>query len=401
MSFVVTLADAADAGAGAVGGKAASLGELARAGVAVPPGFAVTAGAFTAAMAALDPDGAMRAGIEGLPAGDLAEIARVAARFRGVIAEAPLPSGVAVAIEESYATLGGTPDVAVRSSATVEDSAEASFAGLQDTYLGVSGPAPVLDHVRRCWASMYNDESVAYRRRLGLPETGVAMAVVVQRMVAPRAAGVMFTRSPVTGDRSVVAIEGTWGLGSALVSGDVTPDAWVISKVTGEITARRVSPKVKIHGFIPNGGVANAGGTGGTGGVMGRVTVSDTPEDLREAPCLTDEEIRALAVVARRVEAHYGIPQDIEWAVLDAPFAGADPGSPSGDLRGAGSPGVGSPSAGSPSAGSPGAGGSAESRVVLLQSRPETVWSARDPKPAGAPKPRAADHVLTLFGKPL
>jgi pyruvate,water dikinase len=124
---------------------------------------------------------------------------------------------------------------------------------------------------------------------------------------------------------------------------------------------------------------------------MGRVTVSDTPDDLREAPCLTDEEIRALAVVARRVEAHYGAPQDIEWAVLDAPFAGAGPGSPGGD----------SPSVGSPGAGSRGAGGSAESRVVLLQSRPETVWSARDPKPAGAPKPRAADHVLTLFGKPL
>ncbi len=129
----------------------------------------------------------------------------------------------------------------MRSSATVEDSAEASFAGLQDTYLGVSGADSVLDHVRRCWASLYNDESVAYRRRLGLPEAGVAMAVVVQRMVAPRAAGVMFTRSPVTGDRSVVAIEGTWGLGSALVSGDVTPDSWVISKITGEITARRVS----------------------------------------------------------------------------------------------------------------------------------------------------------------
>jgi pyruvate,water dikinase len=417
VTFAVTLADAADAGT--VGGKAASLGELARAGVAVPPGFAVTAGAFTAAMAAVDPDGALRAGIEALPAGDMAGIARAAARFRGIIAEAPLPPGVAAAIEEGYAALGGTPDVAVRSSATVEDSAEASFAGLQDTYLGVSGPASVLDYVRRCWASMYNDESVAYRRRLSLPEAGVAMAVVVQRMVAPRAAGVMFTRSPVTGDRSVVAIEGTWGLGSALVSGDVTPDAWVISKVTGEIAARRVSPKVKIHGYLPNGGVADPGGTsvlggaggtgvlggaggtggaadagamGGTGGagegagLMGRVTVRDTPDDLREAPCLTDEEIRALAAVARRVEAHYGTPQDIEWAVLDAPFADA---------------GGGSPGTGSPSPGGSGAGGSAESRVVLLQSRPETVWAARDPKPAGAPKPRAADHVLSLFGKPL
>jgi pyruvate,water dikinase len=420
VTFAVTLADAADAGT--VGGKAASLGELARAGVAVPPGFAVTAGAFTAALAAVDPDGALRAGIEALPAGDVAGIARVAARLRGVIAEAPLPPGVAAAIEEGYAALGGTPDVAVRSSATVEDSAEASFAGLQDTYLGVSGPASVLDYVRRCWASMYNDESVAYRRRLGLPEAGVAMAVVVQRMVAPRAAGVMFTRSPVTGDRSVVAIEGTWGLGSALVSGDVTPDAWMISKVTGEITARRVSPKVKIHGYLPNGGVADPGGTsvlggaggtgdaggmGGTGGagegagLMGRVTVRDAPDDLREAPCLTDEEIRALAAVARRVEAHYGTPQDIEWAVLDAPFADAGGGSPGTGSPGPGGSGASSPSTGSPGTGGSGTGGSAESRVVLLQSRPETVWAARDPKPAGAPKPRAADHVLSLFGKPL
>ena len=158
------------------------------------------------------------------------------------------------------------------------------------------------EHVRRCWASLYNDESVAYRRRLGLPEAGVSMAVVVQRMVAPRAAGVMFTRSPVTGDRSVVAIEATWGLGSALVSGDVTPDSFIISKVTGEITTRRVSPKIKIHSYLSNGP---------------GVTVSDTPSPLRDAPSLTDDEIRALAAIGRRVEAHYGAPQDIEWALLD------------------------------------------------------------------------------------
>jgi pyruvate,water dikinase len=174
-------------------------------------------------------------------------------------------------------------------------------------------------------------------------------------MVAPRAAGVMFTRSPVTGDRSVVAIEGTWGLGSALVSGDVTPDSWVISKITGEITGRRVSPKVKIHRYLPNESVASP---------VARVTVADTPADLRETPCLTDDEIRALAAVARRVEAHYGAPQDIEWAVLDGEQA-------------------------------------PEERVVLLQSRPETVWASRDTSPAGAPKPRPADHVLSLFGKPL
>ncbi|MGB6614244.1 MAG: PEP/pyruvate-binding domain-containing protein, partial [Trebonia sp.] len=265
------------------------------------------------------------------------------------VVAAPLPPAVAAAISAGYAALGGdSADVAVRSSATVEDSADASFAGLQDTYLGVRGSAPVLDHVRRCWASLYNDESVAYRRRLGMAEDGVAMAVVVQRMVGPRSAGVLFTRSPVTGDRSVVAIEGTWGLGSALVSGDVTPDSFTVSKITGEITGRRVSPKGRLHSFIPNGP---------------GVTVTDTPAAQREAACLTDDEIRALADVGRQVEAHYGAPQDIEWALLDGDAPAAE-------------------------------------RIVLLQSRPETVWAARTAAPVAAPKRRPADHVLSLFGKP-
>src|SRR5580698_9037501 len=291
-SLVVPLADASSAAE--AGGKGASLGFLARAGVAVPPGFVVTAGAFAAVMSALDPAGAARAEISALPAGSLAEIGRVAAAFRARVVAAPLPPAVAAAISAGYAALGGdSADVAVRSSATVEDSADASFAGLQDTYLGVRGSAPVLDHVRRCWASLYNDESVAYRRRLALPEAGVAMAVVVQRMVAPRAAGVMFTRSPVTGDRSVVAIEGTWGLGSALVSGDVTPDSWVISKITGEITGRRVSPKARVHRYLPNGGAASpAPAPGSPAGpdaaalnpAGARVVIADTPADLREAP---------------------------------------------------------------------------------------------------------------------
>jgi pyruvate,water dikinase len=181
-----------------------------------------------------------------------------------------------------------------------------------------------------------------------MAEDGVAMAVVVQRMVGPRSAGVLFTRSPVTGDRSVVAIEGTWGLGSALVSGDVTPDSFTVSKITGEITGRRVSPKGRLHSFIPNGP---------------GVTVTDTPAAQREAACLTDDEIRALADVARQVEARYGAPQDIEWALLDGDAPAAE-------------------------------------RIVLLQSRPETVWAARTAAPVAAPKRRPADHVLSLFGKP-
>jgi pyruvate,water dikinase len=361
--LAVSLIDARDPAV--VGGKGASLGELTRAGVAVPAGFVVTVDAFVAAMAGVDPSGALRAEVEALPAGDLGAVAVVAARARALVAGEPTPDHLAAAIVVAYGRLAGVgrpgeimsdADVAVRSSATVEDGSDASFAGLQDTYLGVSGPHSVLEHVRRCWASLYNDESVAYRRRLGLPEAGVSMAVVVQRMVAPRAAGVMFTRSPVTGDRSVVAIEATWGLGSALVSGDVTPDAFVISKITGDITTRRVSPKIKIHRYLPNGR---------------GVTVSDTPAPLREAPSLSDDEIRALAAIGRRVEAHYGAPQDIEWAVLD------DDSGDGADVA------------------------SAADRVVLLQSRPETVWAGRKQAPAGAPRPRAADHVLALFGKPL
>jgi pyruvate,water dikinase len=364
--FAVALTGARDPAV--VGGKGASLGELTRAGVAVPPGFVVTVDAFAAAMAAIDPSGALRAELSALDAADLAAIAAAAARLRALVTGAELPDDLYAAIAVRYAKLGTggsgreiliNSDVAVRSSATVEDSAEASFAGLQDTYLGVSGIPSVHDHVRRCWASLYNDESVAYRRRLGLPEAGVSMAVVVQRMVAPCAAGVLFTRSPVTGDRSVVAIEATWGLGSALVSGDVTPDSFIISKVTGEITTRRVARKIKIHSYRSNGP---------------GVTVEETPASLREAPSLTDDEIRALAAIGRRVEAHYGTPQDIEWALLDGD--GADAG------------------------GTAGAASAAE-RIVLLQSRPETVWAAREQAPAGAPKPRPADHVLALFGKPL
>jgi pyruvate,water dikinase len=358
--FAVTLADAHDPAV--VGGKGASLGELTRAGVAVPPGFVVTVDAFAAAVAAIDPSGALRAELSALGAADLTGIAAAAARLRALVTGAPLPDDVYAAIAVAYAKLGTgdsaseiliNADVAVRSSATAEDSAEASFAGLQDTYLGVVGIASVHDHVCRCWASLYNDESVAYRRRLRLPEAGVSMAVVVQRMVAPRAAGVMFTRSPVTGDRSVVAIEATWGLGSALVSGDVTPDAFIVSKVTGEITTRRVSPKIKVHSYRSNGP---------------GVTVEETPSSLRDVPSLTDDEIRALAAIGRRVEAHYGAAQDIEWALLDGGAADAPP---------------------------------AAERIVLLQSRPETVWSARERTPAGAPRPRPADHVLALFGKPL
>ena len=352
----------ADLGAGdlaSAGGKAASLGELTRAGLRVPPGYVVTAKAFALAMAALDPDGLLRDEIARLPADDLGAIGRAAAGVRARITAAPLPASVAAEVTAAHGRLGAgaaAVAVAVRSSATGEDSAEASFAGLQDTYLGVAGLDAVLDRVRACWASLYNDESVAYRRRLGLPEDGLGMGVVVQRMLSPRAAGVMFTRSPVTGDRSVVAIEATWGLGSALVAGEVTPDSFTVSKVTGEITGRRVGSKLRLQTFL-----ASEPG----------VTAVAMPIEMRGRPCLTDDEARTLARVARRVEEHFGSPQDIEWALL-----GDDPAFSS--LH-----------------------GETADRIMLLQSRPETVWAARDRSPVASPQPRASDHILSRLGKPL
>jgi len=351
------IADLGAAEVSSAGGKAASLGEPTRAGLRVPAGYVVTAEAFALAVAALDPDGALRGSLGRLPADDIGALGRAAAGVRARITAAPLPAQVAAEITAAHDRLGAAAAVvAVRSSATGEDSAEASFAGLQDTYLGVRGLPAVLDRVRSCWASLYNDESVAYRRRMGLPEHGLGMAVVVQRMLSPRAAGVMFTRSPVTGDRSVVAIEGTWGLGSALVAGEVTPDSFTVSKVTGEITGRRVGAKLRLHSVMPN-----AAG----------VTAQAMPAGLRGRPCLTDDEARTLAQVARQVEEHFGTPQDIEWALL-----GDDPACP--PLH-----------------------GETADRIVLLQSRPETVWAARDRAPVATPQPRASDHVLSRLGKPL
>ncbi len=342
----------------AAGGKGASLGELCQLGVRVPAGFVVTVGAFERALRVIDPDGSVRREIERLPAADPAAVAEAARRVRARIAAAPLPGDLREQIIARYRGLGGDPGgqedageggdvaVAVRSSATGEDSAETSFAGLQDTYLWVRGADAVTDHVRRCWASLYNAEAVGYRRRMKLSEQDLAMAVVVQRMVEPRCAGVMFTCSPVTGDRSVIAVEGCWGLGSALVGGDVTPDSFTVSKVTGEIIRREVAVKLRLH----------RAGPGGAG-----VAAADVPGPLQEAACLSDAELAALARLGGRVEDHYGAPQDIEWAITD--------------------------------------GASPEESVVLLQSRPETVWARRRGKPLAAPKARAVDHVFEQLGQ--
>ena len=327
-----------------VGGKGGSLGELERAGIDVPPGFVVRTDAFERFVGALETEAPLRARVEALDADDLDGMSSLARELRARIEAAPLPADLRQDIQGACAALGESgrpPIVAVRSSATTEDAADASFAGLQDTYLWVTQADDVLDKIRSCWASLYSVESVSYRRRRGFPESAVAMAVVVQKMVDARTAGVMFTRSPTSGDRSVITIEGAWGLGSAVVGGEVTPDRWVIGKITGEISVRNISDKAICHVPAPAGGVVEVA----------------VQEDARRVPSVSDEELQALRAIGRRVEKHYGRPQDIEWAV---------------DRH--------------------------SNRILLLQSRPETVWSNKDSQAAAA---RVADpllHVMSIFG---
>ncbi len=326
-----------------VGGKGGSLGELIRAGIAVPPGFVIKTAAFEQFLLAAERGSPVRALVAALDADDLAQVSSVSGQLRARINAAPLPADIAAAITRAYGQLHATNHgaVAVRSSATTEDAADASFAGLQDTYLWVQSLEQALDKVRSCWASLYSVESISYRRRQGFAEADVAMAVVVQTMVDARTAGVMFTRSPLTGDRSVMAIEGSWGLGSAVVGGEVTPDRWVIGKITGEISVREISDKHISHAPLVAGGIH---------------TVA-VPDAQRRVACMSDDELQALRTIGRKVERHYGRPQDIEWAVDR--HSGA---------------------------------------ILLLQSRPETVWSARDAAPVSRAVADPSLHVLKIFG---
>lgn len=346
-SFIRRLSDLTLADRPSVGGKSASLGELSRAGIAVPPGFVVTTAAFEKFLHAADPSGQIRKEVAGLDCSDPARVAKASGNIRERIRNMPVPAGVAEEMQSNYRSLAENhpPAVAVRSSATCEDSETASFAGLQDTYLWVTGEDRLQDQVRACWASLYNSESISYRQRLGLPENQISMAVVIQRMVDAACAGVMFTRSPTTGDKSVIVIEGCWGLGSSLVSGEVTPDRFVVNKVTGEINRRDVSEKALEHVPDPSGN-----------GVLER------PVDGKRqcGSCLDDASIEQLWQIGRRVEAHFGSPQDIEWAMPRRP---SEPDVP----------------------------------VYILQSRPETVWANRARDPAAKPTVKAFEHVLNLM----
>jgi pyruvate, water dikinase len=335
-----------------VGGKAASLGEMTGADLPVPPGFALTTGAYRVSRDAADIDAMLARLLHGLDTDDTAMVSDRCGRIRGHIAEMAMDPEVESSLRDAYqelcrrSTVVDVP-VAVRSSATSEDSPDASFAGEHDTYLWVRGADSVVDAVRRCWASLFTDRATCYRVEMGYEHRSVEMSVVIQKMVRPVAAGVAFTLNPSDGDRSTIAIDSAWGFGEGVVSGEVTPDNFLVDKVLYEVTRRTIGAKEME--FTLDGGDA--------------VVKKEVDPERSAAASLTDAQIKGIARLARTAERHYGCPQDIEWAVdADLPE---------------------------------------ENNIVLLQSRPETVWSKKKKTSASTGANDMMSSIVSTLMNPL
>ena len=301
--YVLDLQEVDETQVAVVGGKGAHLGGLSRIeGVRVPGGFCVTTGAFRRIMAEAPSIDDRLDRLSRLNPDDREAIRTLSAEIRRTIEGVAIPGDLAAAITGALAQLGEQAACAVRSSATAEDLPTASFAGQQDTYLNVVGPAAILRHVSRCWASLFTERAVTYRQRNGIDHRAVHMAVVVQRMVFPYAAGILFTADPVTGNRKVATVDAGFGLGEALVSGLVNPDVFKVRD--GEVVARAVAAKQRAIRPLPAGGTQE---------------VAVDPE-RQEQPALTDAQVVRLVQLGRRIEAHFGRPQDIEWCLADDDF---------------------------------------------------------------------------------
>ncbi len=286
-----------------VGGKGAHLGALSRIeGVRVPGGFCVTTEAFRRVMAGAPPVDDLLDRLSRVDADDREAVRTLSAQIRRAVEEIAVPDDLAAAITGALARSGERAAYAVRSSATAEDLPTASFAGQQDTYLNVIGPTAVLQHISRCWASLFTERAVVYRRRNGIDDRSVHMAVVVQQMAFPHASGILFTADPVTGDRKVATVDAGFGLGEALVSGLVNPDVFAVRD--GKVVTRAIAAKQRAVTALP------AGGT--------REVAIDTQQ--QEQPALTDAQVVRLVELGRRIEAHFGRPQDIEWCLVDDGF---------------------------------------------------------------------------------
>jgi pyruvate,water dikinase len=339
-----------------VGGKNMSLGRMSGAGIPVPAGFALTTCAYEDFLASGGIQPKIMEALAEVDPEDIGTVQAAGKTARELIRATPVPGQVEQAIKDAYGKLGeecnlaGLP-VAVRSSATAEDLPGASFAGQQETYLWVMGPDEVAQATRNCWASLFTDRAISYRLKMGFPHEQVLISVGVQKMVNARSAGVLFTLNPLTGDRSKIVIDANWGLGESVVRGEVTPDNYLVDKVTFNVGRRTISPKT-VEYVVEQ--------------MSGQVTQSEVPDERREQPCLNDEEILELTRLAKAIEKYYdGQPQDIEWAVdRDLPFPDS---------------------------------------ILILQSRPETVWSEKEVKPIVEPGKSVLDTILdtTMKGKKL
>lgn len=286
------------------GGKGANLGEMTQAGIPVPPGFVVASTAFDRFLEASGLSRQIEERIGALEVENTAELRRASVELNRAVMDAEMPAEIVEEIGEAYARLAAeagedAPFVAVRSSATAEDTAETSFAGMNETYLNVKGKGELIESVRKCWASLYGMRVIYYRRKNEIPEERMSIAVVVQRMVNSETAGVMFTVNPTDGDPSILVVEGAFGLGDSVVSGSVSPDNYAVSRDSLEIVRRNIAVKAFMNVRGPDGGVERR----------------DLPEDKAGSPALTDDQVREIAGLGRRIHDHYGSPQDIEWAI--------------------------------------------------------------------------------------
>ncbi len=283
------------------GGKGANLGEMTRAKIPVPPGFVVTSQAYFDVLEKNDMVERIREALKPLDPHDSQQLQEIAAEIENLIMSMPMPRGLADEIEQAYLKMG-SGFVAVRSSATAEDLPEASFAGQQSTYLNVRGPKEVVHAVQKCWASLFNSRAIFYRQENGFDHFKVGIAVPVQRMVQSDVSGVMFTVDPTTSDRSKILIEAIMGLGEMIVSGDVTPDLYIVDKDSFRIVEKQIKPQEwklvrneRAHAQEPN------------------IKIILTPDE-KAAQKISDEDILDLARIGWRLENHYKFPQDVEWA---------------------------------------------------------------------------------------
>lgn len=338
-----------------VGGKCSSLGELINAGVRVPPGFALTTHGYARFMREAGVSGKIPGMLNGVGHDDLDRLESASRDIREMIESHPFAWDLEDSIAEYYRKLSvrcmvPAVPVAVRSSATAEDLPGASFAGQQDTYLWIRGVDDLLHHARRCISSLFTARAIAYRNRMGFPHEDVALSVGFQKMANSYTAGVMFTLHPANGDRSVIAIDSNFGFGESVVSGEVTPDHFVVNKITLDILERTICNKEITY----------------TVDLKTQKSVKvETPFERQTVQSLIDDEIIELARMGKAIEKHYGRPMDIEWAVdKDLPAGG---------------------------------------NIFILQARPETVWSEKRKTEAATPgkATSAMDYILSslLTGK--